>query len=120
MGAGSVLHPRPDIHGRPVTITHPHEPSAPETWTDHDAVATFIPDGAVPGELNGVAFAPWPDAPQTPERWADVLGQRSDPAEPPLPTGGGKHLAAGAPGRLFDDGGRCLAGGEAHKYLILM
>jgi hypothetical protein len=58
-------------------------------------VATFVPDGDVPAELNDVAFAPWADVPQTAHGWASVAGQRSDLIEPPFPSIPGKPLAAG-------------------------
>jgi len=90
----ATLHPRPDDRGRPVVIRDTHLPSDPSTWAEPEAVATFVPNGDVPGDLKGIPLAPWADTPQSFEQWASVLGQRPGLIEPPLPSASGKHLAA--------------------------
>ena len=47
-----MLHPQPDSNGKPVTISHPSQPTAPATWEDWTAVATCVPAGAVPATIN--------------------------------------------------------------------
>ena len=49
-----MLHPQPDSNGKPVTISHPSQPTASATWEDWAAVATCVPAGAVPATLNGL------------------------------------------------------------------
>jgi 8-oxo-dGTP pyrophosphatase MutT (NUDIX family) len=78
----AVTHPQEGEKGEAITIDEPSAPSDPATWADPKAVATFVPDGEVPAELGGVAFAPWEDAPTTPEGWASVAGQMQDLDEP--------------------------------------
>lgn len=79
------LHPQAGDKGEDVYIKKPSQASAPATWADPAAVATFLPDGEVPGELNGVAMTPWEDAPTTTEGWASVPGQLLDLDEPLMP-----------------------------------
>lgn len=91
---GAMPHPKKNDDGHEVTINYPSKPTAAETWTDPDAVATFLPHGAVPEALYGVPFAPWEDHPRSIEEWADVPGQ-ADLDEPPMPAVAGKHVSAG-------------------------
>lgn len=96
----AILHPRPHDDGGSFQINEPTTPSVPATWVDADAIATFVPDGAVPAELNGVPFAPWEDAPTEVVGWNYVEGQIPDLPEPPLPealtfAGKPKEQAAG-------------------------
>lgn len=81
----AMMHPQEGEHGKAIIINEPSEASAPVTWSDPKAVATFVPDGDVPDELNGVAMAPWEAAPATSEGWAAVDGQLADLEEPPMP-----------------------------------
>jgi len=80
------LHPRPDDHGHPVTIPHPHVPSPLEAWAEPGAVAIVVPDGPLPPALNGIAFAPADPSP--------TAGTATFP-EPPF-EGRGMNPAAGA------------------------
>lgn len=94
------LHPQDGDKGEAITINEPSEASSPEAWVDPQAIATFTPDGDVPAELNGVAIAPWEDAPTTNEGWASVPGQMADLDEPLMiaakdHTGKFKERAAG-------------------------
>jgi ADP-ribose pyrophosphatase YjhB (NUDIX family) len=86
-------HPRTDDQGKSVTIRHPSEPTPLECWSDPAAVATVIPDGQMPAELNGIALAPW-QPPATDAEWAAVAGQ-ADIDEPPFSAPSGKNPAAG-------------------------
>lgn len=98
-------HPALDHNGKPVTIHRPTHPSAPSTWTSADAVATFVPGGDVPRELNGVPFRRWKDAPDTAEGWDYTDGIMDDLAEPPLVPKPGKSIGAGVIVEEVD--GRC-------------
>ncbi len=51
-----MLHPQPSPQGTPVRITQPTPPTAPATWEDGQAVATFVPGGPVPDSLHEVAI----------------------------------------------------------------
>lgn len=87
-------HPRVDDKGQPVTITSPTKPTDSSSWHAADKTATFVPDGATPKSLMGVAMKPW-TPPTTDAGWAKVEGQ--DPTldhAPPQPVRG-KSVAAG-------------------------
>jgi len=60
-------HPKKDKHGKPVLIQRSHRATARSTWNDPDAVATFLPGGDAPREINGVPLAPRRDHPATAE-----------------------------------------------------
>ena len=90
----AIDHPQPGEDGKPFKINEPSQPSAATTWTDPDAIALFVPGGAVPAELNGVSLTPWTDHPQTDEGWNYVDGQMHDLDEPELDLKG-KAPAAG-------------------------
>lgn len=100
-GPGPTVHPDPHPHpkeddqGKNVLVKYPHHASAPSTWSNPDAVATFVPGGDVPLSLNGVAFHPWKDHPTTADGWDYVDGVNDDLAEPPLRVKPGKNIAAG-------------------------
>lgn len=91
----AVPHPEVDDHGEKVMIHHPSEPTPPQTWFDPKAVATFVPGGEVPVELNGVPIAPWTDHPTTDEGWDYVDGVDDDLDEPPFHVATGKAAASG-------------------------
>ncbi|WP_138677629.1 NUDIX hydrolase [Candidatus Accumulibacter phosphatis] len=78
----AIQHPRLDDQGKPVIISKPTIPSAPESWPDPKAVAVFVPDGSEPAAMNGVAFAPWTDHPINDDMWRYVDGQMDDLDEP--------------------------------------
>lgn len=88
-------HPELDHNGKPVMIHRPTHPSAPSTWGNPEAVATFVPGGDVPRELNGVPFRRWKDHPDTVDGWDYVDGVNDDLAEPALIPKPGKSIGAG-------------------------
>lgn len=90
-----MRHPRLDDHGRPVTILHPHAPTALAAWTDAGATACIVPDGPLVASLNGCAFAPWRDVPATTEGW-EAEAASDLPEEPAFPVPAGLIGAAGA------------------------
>lgn len=88
-------HPRMGDDGKPVLVKWPHHPSAPSTWHNPNAVATFVPDGDVPREINGVPLRKWRDHPTTLEGWNYADGVNFDLHEPPFHVKPGKKAAAG-------------------------
>lgn len=88
-------HPRLGEKGEPVHVKTPSHPSAPSTWHNPDAVATFVPDGDVPLSLHGVPFQAWRDHPQTLEGWDYVDGVNEELHEPPFHLPPGKKAASG-------------------------
>lgn len=89
-------HPKVGEDGKKVMVHQPHKASAESTWTNPDAVATFVPGGDVPRELNGVPIRRWRDHPTTTDGWDYVDGVNDDLVEPPLPAAvAGKHIGAG-------------------------
>ncbi|SDS21354.1 NUDIX hydrolase [Pseudomonas oryzae] len=90
-----IFHPQPDDEGKPVAIKYPSTPTGIEAWAAPAAIATVVPDGPVPTELNGVALTPWANYPRTDEGWAYLDGINEDLDEPPMEASG-KKPAAGA------------------------
>lgn len=88
-------HPKLDHHGKKVTIHSPSKASDMAAWDDPKASATVLPGGKLPSELNGIALAPWSDAPSTKAEWRHVDGMKHDLDEPPLALAPGKKAASG-------------------------
>ena len=86
-------HPKPDEKGKPVLIKKPTHPSAPSTWYNPDAVATFVPDGDVPLAINNISIRRWRDHPETVGGWDYVDGINDDLIEPPFQLTKGKKAA---------------------------
>lgn len=88
-------HPKAGEQGQKVLIKKPHHASAPSTWHNPDAVATFVPGGDVPAAINGVPIRRWRDHPRTVEGWdyTDCVDHELD--EPPFHLPPGKKAAAG-------------------------
>ena len=89
-----LLHPRPDNHGKAVTIHHPHEPSALATWGNAKAASTVVPEGPLPASLNGIPMVPWGAADAGSEVW-DRLASGCSFEDPPFDPKGMK-AASGA------------------------
>jgi len=88
-------HPCLDAKGKPVHIHHPHTASPEDTWDDPGAIATFVPGGDCPGEMNGIAFESWLDHPDNDDEWSEVEGQTEDLQEPPMKLKPGLKPASG-------------------------
>ena len=54
----NYLHPYCNDQGQPVMILAPTTASTPLTWSAPAEVATFVPCGDVPAQLNGIECAP--------------------------------------------------------------
>lgn len=92
---GPFIHPRIDDHGKAVKLTHPSIPTPLSTWHNPLAVATCIPEGMMPKQLNRIPFEPWRDHPVTIEGWeyTDCLNHEIE--EPLLKKIPGMKLSAG-------------------------
>ena len=88
-------HPKLGEKGELVHIKEPSHASAPSTWHNPDAVATFVPGGDHPASLNGIQLASWRDHPQTVEGWDYCSGIMEDLDEPAFHLPPGKKAAAG-------------------------
>lgn len=88
-------HPRVGDNGQPVVVKEPSHASAPSTWHNPDAVATFVPDGDVPASLNGIPLRAWKDHPTTTEGWDYVDGVNDELWEPAFILPDGKKAASG-------------------------
>lgn len=62
-------HPRKNDQGRSVTILSPHVPTPLDTWANPAAIATVVPDGPMPPDLNEIPVCPWAQVPSTSEGW---------------------------------------------------
>jgi hypothetical protein len=116
----TLWHPRPDDAGGRVPIHRPHAPSPLAAWSDPLVVACAVPGGAVPAVLNGLAFAPWSDAPGTDEGW-ERLAAASPVAEPPFDCPAGMKPAAGALMLELDGRTWCIAptgGFGGHEFTL--
>jgi 8-oxo-dGTP pyrophosphatase MutT (NUDIX family) len=98
-------HPKLGEKGEAVLVKAPHHPSAESTWDNPDAVATFVPGGDVPRELNGVPFRRWRDAPTTAEGWDYSDCVDHDIEEPAFHVTPGKAVASGVV--IEEKDGRC-------------
>lgn len=99
-------HPRRGDKGEKIVIQKPSLPSAPDTWLDSRAAATFVPGGDVPPVIGDVPLTHWSDAPLGQAEWQAVAGIKSDLAEPLLQGLGGKKASSGvvieeADGRIW-------------------
>lgn len=89
------IHPRLNDRGLPVTLHHPHVPSALETWDDPSALATAVPCGPMPEILNGIRFAICAQLPIDPGAWSSFLPSCTSFYEPPFDPKG-RPSSAGA------------------------
>ncbi|MGJ7570860.1 NUDIX hydrolase [Variovorax sp. RB2P76] len=116
----TIWHPRPDDAGRPVAIRTPHVPSPLAAWSDPLAVACAVPGGLVPPVLNGIALAPWTDAPGTDEGW-ERLASASPMGEPAFDCPTAFKPAAGALVLERDGRAWCVAptgGFGGHEFTL--
>lgn len=92
--AGPGYHPRANDQGQRVKINKPSLPTPLEAWGLASAPACVIPDGPMPPELNGIAFASWRDAPKDAVGW-EKLAKEHPIEEPPFVAPAGYKKAAG-------------------------
>jgi hypothetical protein len=71
----TTYHPQSDDNGRPVLLRQPSMPTPLSAWENPDAVASVIPCGRMPPQLNGIPFATWADVPRSSAAWNTVSGQ---------------------------------------------
>ena len=85
---GVTFHPRKDDKQRAVEIKKPSKASTFETWHQSDVVATVVPDGLMPAEVNGLPVQSWDDPPTSPSGWEELAAQHLiDEPEYVLPAG---------------------------------
>lgn len=91
----AIPHPLPNDDGHAVTIHLPSRPTPLAAWLDPARIATVVPRGELPPELDGVPLTPWK---------APLIFSPQPVAEPPfvLPAG----LAAAAGVAVVEDDGR--------------
>lgn len=94
IATGPVHHPRKDEHGKKVVLKKPSIPTALSTWSDPSSIACIVPDGMSPAQINGVAVAPWADAPESDEGW-EALAVQAPIDEPVFNAPSGYKKAAG-------------------------
>jgi hypothetical protein len=51
-----ATHPCVNDKGQIVHIKHPHSPTSRESWHEENAIATFVPAGECPDEINSIAI----------------------------------------------------------------
>lgn len=116
----TLWHPRLDDAGKPVAIHKPHAPSPLAAWGDALAVAIAVPGGPLPAVLNGIALAPWRDAPPSADGW-EAIAATMPIVEPPFDCLDGLKPAAGA--LVVESDGRawCVAptgGFGGHEFTL--
>lgn len=90
----AAYHPKQNEDGKPQGIEKPSTPTTPETWTDPQAQAVFVPGGAAPKTLNGVAMEKW-EPPSRESGWANVAGQNRHLNEPEIDPPEGAQVGSG-------------------------
>ncbi len=90
-----TYHPRHNDKAQPVALDHPSQPTNASSWSQADQIATVIPDGAMPEQVNHLAIASWTDAPRDAAGWERLAGA-STFDEPPTQTTAGLAPASGA------------------------
>lgn len=90
-----VHHPRLGETGKRVVVHKPTEQTKPETWAKSSEVATFVPNGESPAEINGLPLNSWENHPKTEFGWAFVKGTNDSIKEKPLHVPAGMRAASG-------------------------
>jgi ADP-ribose pyrophosphatase YjhB (NUDIX family) len=88
-------HPRKNDKGQPEELKHPSQATDQSTWSQAVQLATVVPDGPMPEQINLLAIASWVDAPSHAAGW-EQLASASNFAEPPMQTVPSKPPASGA------------------------
>lgn len=108
-----TLHPFPDDDGRPVVIREPSAPTPLSCWLGPQQQASVVPAGALPATLNGVAFAPWLDAPDSTPGWS-TCAMDAALDEPPFVLPAGMAAAAGTV--ILEDDGRVWLVAPSNRF----
>ncbi|MBK7282980.1 NUDIX hydrolase [Candidatus Aalborgicola defluviihabitans] len=106
-------HPRKDDKGQQVELTHPSKATDLSTWSQAGQLATVIPDGPMPEQVNHLAIGSWVNAPRSAAEW-EQLASRSDFGEPSMQTVSGKPPASGAV--VVEPDGRVWVVSPSNKY----
>jgi 8-oxo-dGTP pyrophosphatase MutT (NUDIX family) len=89
-----TYHPEPNDAGQPVLLKAPSTPTPLAAWEDPNSVASVVPGGNMPAQINGIPFTVWSSLPESPAAWNSVAGQAVID-EPPFECPKGKAEAAG-------------------------
>ena len=89
-----AYHPKLNEHGKPQGIKKPSQATTPETWTDPQAQAVFVPGGQAPKTLSGIPFEKW-TPPSRESDWARVAGQNRSLDEPSMDVPEGAAVGSG-------------------------
>ncbi|EDY2030008.1 NUDIX hydrolase [Salmonella enterica] len=100
----SHYHAQPNEQGKRVKVQKPTLASAPSTWNNAEAIATFTPQGDHPRRIGKVPFTGWTAQPKTKAGWNYVPGINWHLDEKPLVVAPGKHPGAGV--IIEEDDGR--------------
>jgi 8-oxo-dGTP pyrophosphatase MutT (NUDIX family) len=106
-----VFHPCLNDDREPVVLHIPSVPSPLDHWTSAASIATVVPGGAMPSELNGIPFIPWAGAPAG--DWA-ALHCASSFDEPAFMPPSGYHAAAGVV--VLEDDGRVWLVSPSNRF----
>lgn len=88
------FHSRLDDTGQLVELKAPHQPTALSNWDDVTQIATVVPGGAVPADLNGIGLQSWTTPPTAEAGW-EKQGGAAPFTEPPMEKVSGKAVASG-------------------------
>lgn len=108
-----LFHPCPNDDGQRVVISTPSTPTPLSAWDDAAHVATVVPGGALPAVLNGIALAPWQDAPADARGWRACANYPARD-EPPFMAPPGLASAAGAV--ILEDDGRVWLVAPSNRF----
>ncbi|AOG24587.1 NUDIX hydrolase [Acidovorax sp. RAC01] len=92
--SGPVFHPKVGEQDKHVELRKPSHPSPLTAWSDAKAIACVIPDGPMPGEINGVSALTWSAAPSSAQDWEALAATTAVP-EPEFKVPAGYKKAAG-------------------------
>ena len=91
------LHPKPDNHGKPVTLKAPSQPSSLAAWANPAAIACTTPQGPKPDALHDIPLKAWA-APEADADWEAIAAAQASAqpfTEPEFKAPPGYKKAAG-------------------------
>lgn len=68
-----IRHPRPDSRGNHRVINTPSTPTDLAAWNDPSRIATVIPDGPMPAQVNKLAIHSWQESPLDDADWGELV-----------------------------------------------
>lgn len=92
--SGPVFHPKLGEHGKRVELKYPSQLSPLNAWSDAKAIACVVPEGPMPGEINGISASAWRNVPSSAPDW-EALAATAAVHEPEFKVPAGYKKAAG-------------------------